>query len=127
VIRSRANLALFLVLLLSPGCAVRTRDYRFGITGVVTSEDGTPIENADISLDVFGPVYSGVATVRTQHLETDNSGGFVVMHTSHRTGVKYTLTVQKPGFQTEKISGNAPPDQHHKIPLKRVSTQNSKY
>jgi hypothetical protein len=101
---------------------VRTRDYRFGITGLVTSEDGTPVENANITLEVFGPVYSGVATVRTQQLHTDSRGGFVVMHISHRTGVNYTLTIQKPGFQTQKISGNAPPDQHHKIVLKRVST-----
>ena len=119
---TRVSVVVFL-LLLSVGCAARTRDYRFGITGLVTSEDGTPIENADITLEVFGPVYSGISTVRTQQLHTDGRGGFVVMHISHRSGVKYTLTVQKPGFQTQKIPGNAPPDQHHKIVLKEESRQ----
>jgi hypothetical protein len=42
-------------------CAVRrSHDYIFSVIGVVTNEDGTPIQDADATLEVYGPVYAGI-------------------------------------------------------------------
>jgi hypothetical protein len=104
-------------------CAVRrSHDYIFGVTGVVTNEDETPIRDADVTLELNGPVYSGISPVTTERLQTNNTGGFVFMHSSHERGVKYTLTVHKVGFESQTVSGSAPPDGHHTIRLKKASS-----
>jgi len=105
------------------GCAARriANDYVFGVTGIVTTRDETPLQDADVTLDVNGPVYEGINLVRTRHLLTNNTGGFVFGYISHQRGVKYTISVRKEGFEPEAVSGAAPPDGSHTIRLKKVT------
>jgi hypothetical protein len=103
------------------GCAARriANDYIFGVTGIVTTEDEAPLQGADVTLDVNGPVYEGIDLVRTKHLLTNSTGGFVFEYISHRRGVNYTITVSKEGFEPGTVSGAAPPDGSHAIRLKK--------
>jgi Carboxypeptidase regulatory-like domain len=104
------------------GCAVRSyHDYTFGVTGLVTAEDGAPVQNAQITLEVNGPVYAAITAVKTARQFTGSSGGFIFMYISHERGVKYTITVHKAGFEPQTVSGSAPPDGHLEIHLKRAS------
>lgn len=97
-------------------------DYIFSITGVVTAEDRTPLQDAEVNLDVNGPVYEGVTLIKTVKRTTDDTGGFVFTYTSHQRGVKYTITVRKEGFEAQTVSGSAPPDGHHTIRTKKHSS-----
>ena len=109
--------------LLVLGCAarrVRVHDYMFGVTGLVTAEDDTPIVCAEVTLEVNGPVYEAVTLVRTAKGSTNSAGGFAFMYLSHERGVKYSLTVRKEGFEPQTVSGSAPPDGHHTILMKRA-------
>jgi hypothetical protein len=123
VTRNLFALSLLACALMTLACAVRSRDYIFGITGVVTAEDGTPLQDADIILDVYGPVYAGVSPVRTERLQTNSTGGFVFMYNSHERGVKYTVAVHKLGFEAQTVSGSAPPDGHYTIRLKKIAAK----
>jgi hypothetical protein len=107
-----------MLLILSPE-ARSTRDYMFSITGVVTTEDGTPLRDVELTLEVDGPVYEGTNSVKTVRRLTNSTGGFVFMYTSHKRGVRYKITAQKSGFEPQTISGSAPPAGHHTIRLKR--------
>lgn len=103
------------------GCAVRRyHDYTFGVTGLVTAEDGAPVQNAEITLEVNGPVYAAITPVKSVQQFTGSSGGFIFRYISHERGVKYTITVRKVGFEPQTVSGSAPPDGHHEIRLKRA-------
>ena len=113
-------------LILALGCAARDRDYRFAITGIVTTEDGAPVQDAEVTLQVYGPVYSGVSPVRTEQLKTNSTGGFVIMNISHQAGVKYTITIRKSGFEPQSATGTAPPDAHYKFQLKRIAHADQK-
>lgn len=95
-------------------------DYIFTITGVVTAEDGTPTKDAEITLEVNGPVYKGVELIKTVKSMTDDTGGFVFTYMSHKRGVKYSITVRKEGFESQTVSGSSPPASHHTIHLKRA-------
>src|ERR1700721_4872072 len=88
--------ALSCVFLVS-GCAVRrsrNQDYVFGVTGVVTGEDGTPLKDVDVILNLDAPVYEGIAPVRTKRLMAID-GTFVLMYISGSPSTKNTVTVQK--------------------------------
>jgi hypothetical protein len=105
------------------GCASggrQGRDYMFGVTGVVTAEDGTPLEGAEVTLEVNGPVYEAVSPVKSERRLTNNTGGFVFTYNSHAHAVKYVVTARKEGFQPQKVSGSAPPAGHHTIRLKKA-------
>src|SRR5258708_9109307 len=108
--------------LLVVACAARVRvhDYMFGVTGVVTTEDGVPLQDAEVTLEVNGPVYEAVTLVRTVKRSTDGTGGFVFTYISHKRGVEYSLTVRKEGFEPQTVSGSAPPAGHHTIRMKRA-------
>lgn len=95
-----------------------THDYIFGIRGVVTTEDGTPIQGADIALEVDGPVYKGVELIKTAKSATDDKGEFSFMYMSHRRGVKYKITVSKDGFESQTLSGASPPAAQHAVRLR---------
>jgi len=118
------NKFLKLFLLVSAVLAIvseaRDHDYMFGVTGVVTAEDGTPMQDAEVTLEVNGPIYEGVATVGTVKHLTNSSGGFVFMYTSHKRSQKYAITARKEGFEPQSASGSAPPSGHHKIRLMRA-------
>ena len=108
--------------MLLPGCAARRiHDYVFTVTGAVTAEDNVPVEAADVTLDVTGPVYDGIEPVRNRHSSTGPYGEFVFAYISHQAGVKYTITVRKNGFEPEIVSGAAPPNGNYAIKLKRPS------
>jgi hypothetical protein len=121
----------FLTILISVGfgtlglvCQARpapVHDYIFAITGVVTTEDGAPIKDVEINLEVNGPVYKGVELIKTVKCMTDDTGGFVFTYTSHKRAVKYSITVRKEGFESQNVSGSSPPASHHTIHLKRVA------
>jgi hypothetical protein len=96
-----------------------THDYIFSVTGVVTSEDGAPLEGAEVTIEMDGPVYKAVELVKIAKLSTNNTGGFVFMYTSHERGVKYSITVRKEGFEQQTASGSAPPSGNHTIHLKK--------
>jgi hypothetical protein len=115
------TILLLVLAVATSSCAVRrSHDYTFGVTGIITTQDGSSIEGAEVVLDVYGPVYAGVAPVHSERLRTDSTGGFVFMHISHERGVKYMLTVQKAVFEVQTITGHAPPDEHHTIRLKKA-------
>jgi hypothetical protein len=120
----RILLILGCALLASRSEARPNHDYVFGITGVVVTEDGAPLQNAQVTLQVTGPVYSGVETVKKEEQLTNDTGGFVFMYTSHERGVKYTISVHKDGFEPQVVSGSAPPAGHHKIVLKKADARN---
>jgi hypothetical protein len=111
----------FLIFGLASGAGAKpVHDYIFEVRGVVTTEDAVPIKDAEITLDVNGPVYQGAKLVKTVKCMTDNAGGFVFMYMSHNRGVKYSITVRKEGFETQTVSGASPPASHHTIQLKRA-------
>jgi hypothetical protein len=109
--------------LLLVACAVRrvSHDYIFDVTGLVTAEDNAPVQEAEVTLEVNGPVYAAITPVKTVKQLTNIAGGFVFRYISHERSVKYTLTVHKEGFETETVSGSSSPTGNHVIRLKRTS------
>jgi hypothetical protein len=103
-------LALVLLLIGLPGCAARrtTADYVFSLAGVVQTQDEAPLQGANVTLEVNGPVYEAIDLVRKRHVVTTENGGFVFAYISHQEGVKYTITVHKEGFEPQTLSGAAP-------------------
>jgi hypothetical protein len=97
-----------------------THDYVFSVTGLVTAEDGTPLRDAEVELEVHGPVSEGTTPVKIVKRVTDNGGGFAFMYTSHKRGVRYSVTVQKEGFEPQTVSGSAPPAGNHTFHLVSV-------
>lgn len=79
-----------------------------------------PLQGAQVTLEVNGPVYAGVTPAKTEQLLTNSTVGFVIMHISHKRGVKYTITARKNGFEPQTVSGSAPPAGHHTIHLKKT-------
>lgn len=108
-------------LLLCEARPAPTHDYIFGIHGVVTTEDGTPIQGAEIALEVDGPVYKGVELIKTAKCATDDKGDFSFMYISHKRGVKYSISVRKEGFKSQTLSGSSPPPSQHSIRLKTAA------
>ena len=101
-------------------CQARSRDYTFDVTGVVTAGAGAPLQDAEVILEVNGPVYDAVAPVKTARRLTNSYGGFVFVYISHKRGVMYTVTIRKDGFEPQTVSGSAPPPGHHTIRFKRT-------
>jgi hypothetical protein len=102
------------------GVARASHDYMFDVTGVVTTEDGAPLKDAEVTLEVNGPVFEAVMVVRTVKRSTDGTGRFVFAYISHKRSVKYTLTVRSEGFEPQTVSGSAPPTGHHTLRMKRA-------
>ncbi len=107
--------------LLVVACAARVRvhDYSFDVIGFVAAEDGAPLLNVEVILQVDTPIYEGMTPVKSQRLVTDK-GAFIFSGLSHNSVTKYTLTVRKEGFEPQTVSGSAPPDGHHTIRMKRA-------
>lgn len=68
-----------------------------------------PLQGAQVTLEVNGPVYAGVTPAKTEQLLTNSTVGFVIMHISHKRGVKYTITARKNGFATTDCFGKRSP------------------
>ena len=99
---------------------LRIHDYVFNVLGLVAAEGGDPIEGAEVTLEVTGPVYDVITTVKTAKRLTDSGGSFIFMYISHKRAVPYTLTVRKDGFEPQTVSGKGPPDANDVIRLKRT-------
>lgn len=65
------------------------------------------MQNAEITLEVNGPVYKVITPVKTAQQFTDNSGGLIFTYISHELGVKYTITVRK-GTSFSSVSLGTP-------------------
>jgi hypothetical protein len=117
------------LILLVVGCALvaaraecRVRDYTFDVTGIVSAEDGTALQDVEVILQVDNPIYEGVTPVKMQRIVT-SKGAFIFRCLSHSPSTKYTVTVRKNGFEPQTVSGSAPPDKHNVIRLKKQVAQ----
>jgi hypothetical protein len=107
--------------LLATACAVRRiHDYSFDVIGFVSAEDGAPLQNVEVTLQVDPAVYEALTPVKSQQLVT-NKGAFIFRCLSHNSVTKYTLTVRKEGFEPQTVMGSAPPNGHHVFRLRRTS------
>ncbi len=106
-------------------CAARrVRDCAFDVTGTVSADDGTALQEVEVILQVDAPIYEGVVPVKTQRLVT-SKGAFIFRCLSHSHNTKYSVTVRKEGFAPETVSGTAPPDSNFTIRLKKAITESS--
>lgn len=103
------------------GCAAhRLPNYAFSVTGIVATEDGSPIEDAEITLELGGPAYEVALPVKTVGRLTNAAGSFAFTYTTHEQGIPYTVTVSKDGFEPQTVSGSAPPAAYHAFRLKKA-------
>jgi carboxypeptidase family protein len=110
--------------LLVAGCAARRLpNYVFSVTGLVAAEDGSPVEDAEITLELNGAVYEAVLPLKTVGRLTTATGSFAFTYVTHEQGVNYTITVSKDGFETQTVSGSAPPAAYHAIRLKKAENK----
>lgn len=105
-------------------CAVRrvSRDYDLTVMGYVATEDGMPLQNVEVVLQVETPIYNALTPVTSQRVVTDNNGLFALGGLSHNSVTKYTVTVRKDGFEPQTVSGSSPPDAHLVFRLKKASS-----
>jgi hypothetical protein len=109
----------FISILFATACAARrVHDYSFDVTGFIAAEDGTPLQDVEVVLQVDPPVYEGIAPAKTQRLVT-SKGAFFFRCLSHSRSTRYSITVRKDGFVSQTVSGTAPPDGKYDIRLKR--------
>jgi hypothetical protein len=74
-----------------------THDYIFSVNGVVAAEGGAALKDAEIILEVNGPVYEAVTLVRTVKRSTDSTGRFVFMYISAPPAAHHTIRMKRPG------------------------------
>jgi hypothetical protein len=98
--------------------APRVKDHIFDVAGTVSAEDGTPLYDVEVILNVDPPIYEGVEEVNTQRVVT-SKGAFIFRCLSHSASTKYTVTVRKEGYEAQGISGTAPPSGSYTIRLKK--------
>ena len=109
-------------IILVSGCAAhRLPNYAFTVTGMVATEDGSPIEDAEITLELNTPVYEVALPVKTVGRLTNASGSFAFTYTTHEQGVGYAINISKDGFETQTVKGSAPPAAYHAILLKKAT------
>src|SRR5450432_123871 len=101
-------------------CPARVKDYTFDVTGTVSAEDGTALQDVEVVLQVDKPLYEGVNPVNTQRVVT-SKGAFVFRCLSHSRPTKYSITVRKDGYEPQTASGTAPPNGNFTIRLKKAS------
>jgi hypothetical protein len=97
-----------------------THDYIFATHGVVKTNDDTPIQGAEIALELDGQVYKGVELIKTVKSATDHNGEFSFVYMSHKRGVKYRISISKEGFDSQMLSGSSPPASNHIVHLKKT-------
>jgi len=99
--------------------AGRVRDRVFDITGTIDASDGTPVNDAEVVLEVDKPIYDGVNPVKSQRLVT-SKGAFIFRCLTHSPVTNFKVTVRQDGFEPQMISGKVPPDAHVTIHMKRI-------
>jgi hypothetical protein len=105
-------------------CPARVKDYTFDVTGTVSAEGGTALQDVEVVLQVDKPVYEGVNPVNTQRVVT-SKGAFIFRCLSHSRPTKYSVTVRKDGYEPQTVSGTAPPNGNFTIRLKKASAKGS--
>ena len=111
---------MLLVLAWATVCPARVKDYTFDVTGTVSAEDGTALQDVEVVLQVDKPVYEGVNPVNTQRVVT-SKGAFIFRCLSHSRPTKYSVTIRKDGYEPQTVSGTAPPNGNLTIRLKKAS------
>lgn len=115
-----------MLMLLVLGCITvspaRVKDYTFDVIGTISADDGTPLQDVEVVLQVDTPIYEGVKPVNTQRVVT-SKGAFIFRCLSHSRSTKYTVTVRKDGYEPQTVSGTAPPNGNLTIRLQKASTE----
>jgi hypothetical protein len=93
------------------------RDYLVAIIGAVVDESGTPIADADVSVETQPSVYVGTESSRVRRATTNSTGGFVLALTTHLRDTSFRLTVRKDGFGPRSVDGSGPGEKHYTITL----------
>ena len=112
----------FATSLLNAACVRRVHDYTFAVTGYVTTDDGSALQDVEVVLQVEDPVYAGVTAIKTERI-LSKDGGFVFMYLTGSAITKYTVTVSKDGFESQTVAGSSPPAGHHTIRLRKIATR----
>lgn len=100
-------------------CLARVKDYTFDVTGTISADDGTALQDVEVVLQVDTPIYEGIKPVNTQRVVT-SKGAFIFRCLSHSRPTKYTVTVRKDGYEPQTVSGTAPPNGDFTIRLKKA-------
>lgn len=90
------------------------------MTGTVSAEDGTALQDVEVVLQVDKPLYEGVNPVNIQRVVT-SKGAFIFRCLSHSRPTKYSITVRKDGYEPQTVSDTAPPNGNFTIRLKKPS------
>jgi len=117
---NRKFLAAISYLLITAACVRHVHDYTFAVTGFVTTEDGQPVQGAEVTLRVAAPVYEGITALESKRLFTNSNGSFVFMYLTGNASTKYSITIHKEGLESQTLSGSSPPAAHHTIRLKNA-------
>lgn len=105
---------------LGAGCSHLSRttvDYIFSVVGTVKDSSGHPLDGVRVTIQTEAVVYEAIEPVAERMLVTGRDGGFIFQYITHRRGMPYQLTVSKPGYISQELSGAAPPHQTHAIVL----------
>ncbi|MFZ3366735.1 MAG: carboxypeptidase-like regulatory domain-containing protein [Candidatus Sulfotelmatobacter sp.] len=116
----KITMLMLLVLGCATVCPARVKDYTFDVTGTVSADDGAPLQDVEVTLQVGTPVYEGVKPVNTQRVVT-SKGAFIFRCLSHSQSTKYSVTVRKDGYEPQTVSGTAPPNGNFTIRLKKAN------
>jgi hypothetical protein len=120
----KTRVLMLLILGCAAVCPARVKDYTFDVTGTITGEDGGPLQDVEVVLQVDTPVYEGIKPVNTQRLVT-SKGAFIFRCLTHSLSTKYSITVRKDGYEPQTVSGTAPPNGNLTIRLKKASRDGS--
>ena len=96
----------------------RVRHYMFDATGVITTEDGTPLKDVEVTLRTSSLVCEGVTCFSARRIVAGD-GTFAFMYLTGDPSIKYEITVRKEGFNSEIVSGSSPPAAHHTFRLRK--------
>jgi hypothetical protein len=105
---------------LGSGCSHlgrRTADYIFSVVGTVKDSSGQPLDGVRVTIQPEAGVYEAIELVAERMLVTGRDGDFMFQYITHRRGTPYRLTISKPGYAPQELSGAAPPHQAHSIIL----------
>lgn len=78
----KITMLMLLVLGCATVCPARVKDYTFDVTGTISADDGTPLQDVEVVLQVDTPIYEGIKPVNTQRVVT-SKGAFIFRCLSH--------------------------------------------
>jgi hypothetical protein len=89
------------------------RAYDVQRNGRVETTSGTPLSNAEITLELSRPVYDGITPVSTAQTKSDEHGGFKFVLVAHGQNIAYRLVCRQAGLVEDTKFGKSPPAEHH--------------